>query len=75
VAAAAACEADGSATLPPDETAVIMPPAWPRLAGPCDEDEGYEVDGMKWMDGWKTGLVQAYGLTLVTVAWMLPERR
>lgn len=35
----------------------------------------YEVDGMKWMDGWMTGLVQAYGLTLVTVAWMLPERR
>jgi hypothetical protein len=42
-------DAEGSATLPPADVAVIMPPAWPRLDEPNEaaEDEGYEEDGME----------------------------
>ena len=46
-------DAEGSATLPPADVAVIMPPAWPRLDEPNEaaEDEGYAEDGME--DEWR----------------------
>ncbi len=46
-------DAEGSATLPPADVAVIMPPAWPRLDEPNEaaEDEGYAEDGRD--DEWR----------------------